>query len=143
VIFLSIVISWCISDICWHEELIPEAIAIAACESGDTQTLGTLNWQAANVNSDGTVDSGAFQFNNYWVWNSQDRWVMRPVARRLGITSDELFSRYPTARSAPPSVQYATFLYLWDNGYGWRHWAASQSCWSQWMTIDKNRAVFQ
>lgn len=123
--------------------MIPEAIVIAACESGNTQTLGTLNWQAVNTNVDGTVDGGAFQFNDYWIWNTSDRWVMRPVAKRLGITSDELFLQYPNAESAPPYVQYTAFLYLWDNGYGWRHWAASKSCWSQWMTVSKGRAVLK
>jgi hypothetical protein len=139
----SIVISWCVSGICWVEEISPEAQAIAACESGNTITLGSLNWAAINVNVDGTIDGGAFQFNNYWVWNSQDRWVMRPVAKRIGITSDALFLRYPSADVADPYVQYQTFIYLWDNGYGWQHWSASRPCWSKWLTVQKGRAVWK
>ena len=128
---------------CEKIELSREALAIMACESGDTQTLGSYKWDAVNVNKDGTIDGGAFQFNDYWIWNASDRWVMGPVAERLSITSDELFEINPDAKSALSFVQYTTFLYLWDDGYGWRHWSSSQPCWSKWMTIQQDRAIFK
>lgn len=120
-----------------------EAAAIAMCESGDTQTLGSLDWTATNVNGDGTIDRGAWQFNSYWIWNAQDRWVMRPFANSIGMSSDTLFAAWPTPNDAPPDVQYALFEYLWDSGYGWRHWSASRACWGQYMSVVNNQAVWK
>lgn len=128
---------------CEKVNLSREALAIMACESGDTQTLGSYDWNAININEDGTRDGGAFQFNDYWVWNTSDRWVMRPVAKQLGITSDELFRRYPNAESASSFAQYTAFLYLWDSGRGWKHWSSSQLCWSKWMDVQEDRAVLK
>ena len=59
-----------------------EEKAIAACESGDTQSINSIDWQAVNVNNDKTIDTGAFQFNSYWVWNSNDTWIMRHVIKK-------------------------------------------------------------
>ncbi len=41
-----------------------------------------------------------------------------------------------------PATQYSAFIRLWDDGYGWQHWTASQPCWSQWMRIENNQAVW-
>jgi hypothetical protein len=134
-VFLAIVCQ--IGGAC-HAETITlstEAAAVAMCESGNRETLGSLDWGAVNVNRDGTVDQGAFQFNNYWVWNSQDRWIMRPFANSIGMSSDTLFHLWPTPNDAPPAVQVALFEYLWDGGNGWRHWAASRDCWGKWILV--------
>jgi hypothetical protein len=122
-----------------------ESAAIASCESGDTEKLGSIDWKNTNVNVDGTVDAGAWQFNNYWVWNPNDRWAIIPVANGVyGITSAQFIKQWPTPLDAPPSVQYAMFQSLWDDGYGWRHWKSSQPCWSKWMIVNKKgRAVWR
>lgn len=121
----------------------PEAAAIAACESGDTVTLGSLDWNAINVNRNKTIDTGAFQFNSYWVWSGDDTWVIAPFASQYALSPSQFLMQYPTARDAPPNIQYAMFQYLWDNGYGWQHWSASRPCWSKWLKVTKdNRAVF-
>lgn len=112
----------------------PEAVAIAACESGDTVTLGTGRWDAYNVNDDGSTDSGAWQFNDYWVWNTENWWVIRPVAGFVGLTPLEFLQRYPSPLAAPPAIQYLVFEYLWDDGRGAWHWNASRDCWSKWVT---------
>ncbi len=113
-------------------EMSQEAAAVAMCESGNRETLGSLDWGAVNVNRDGSVDMGAFQFNSYWIWNPNDRWIMRPFANDvLGMSSDTLFHLWPTPNDAPPAVQVALFEYLWDDGNGWRHWAASRDCWGK------------
>lgn len=130
---------WCYNGLC----LSPEATAVATCESGDTVTLGTMDWQAVNVNVDGTKDTGAFQFNSYWVWSSENRWAIIPVANNVyDISSRDFVRLYPDATKAPPSVQYEMFKNLWDNGYGWQHWSASKPCWDKWMTIKNGKAVF-
>jgi len=122
----------------------PEATAIATCESGDTVTLGSIDYTAVNKNTDGTYDTGAWQFNSYWVWSKSDRWAIIPIANGVyDISSTEFLRKYPTAADAPPSVQYEMFKFLWNNGYGWRHWASSRKCWSQWMTIDNGRAIIK
>jgi hypothetical protein len=121
-----------------------ESAAVATCESGDTENLGSIDWRNVNVNVDGTVDAGAWQFNDYWVWNPNDRWAIIPVANNVyGITSAQFMRMYPTPLDAPASVQYEMFKSLWNDGYGWRHWASSQPCWSQWMVIKKGRAVWR
>ena len=136
---LITILTWlvCYTGICHTESVTvsPEALAIATCESGDTVTLGTANWSAINTNEDGTIDSGAWQFNDYWVWSSDDTWAIRPVANALDESSQTFLQKYPIAAAAPPHVQYAMFNHLWDNGYGWEHWSASKPCWSQWLTI--------
>jgi hypothetical protein len=127
----------CTTSGCYDDTIVmsPEATAIAMCESGDTQTLGSLDWNATNVNRDNTIDRGAFQFNGYWIWNPHDRWIMRPFANSIGMSSDALFHAWPTAGDAPPRVQVALFEYLWDNGRGWRHWAASRACWGKYISV--------
>ena len=43
-----------------------------------------------------------------------------------------------------PQNQYDTFVYLWDDGAGWRHWAASKPCWDKWLRInDEDKAVWR
>jgi hypothetical protein len=116
-----------------------EAAAVASCESGDTVTLGSLDWSAVNVNVDGTVDYGAFQINDYWIWNADDRWMMRPIAQRLGMTSDAVLSLWPRPSDAPPAVQLAAFEVIWDEGNGWQHWAASRPCWEKWIDIKEEQ----
>jgi len=124
-------------------EVSTEAAAVATCESGDTKTLGTVDWDSVRENVDGTLDTGAWQFNSYWVWSGKDRWAVRPLANSIGMTSTEFLMQYPMASQAPPWVQYAMFEYLWDDGYGWWHWSASQPCWSKWMVVKKGRAVLR
>ena len=122
----------------------PEAAAVAACESGDTVTLGSVDWDAVGYNGTWSTDGGAWQFNSYWIWNPDLRWAIIPVANnQLGITSTYFLSQWPTAQSAPPYVQYEMFKYVWNDGYGWRNWSASQKCWSQWLTIEDGRAVWK
>lgn len=116
-----------------------EAMAIAACESGDTENLGSLDWSAVNHNGEWSTDGGAFQFNDYWIWNPKDRWAIIPVANeKFGITSIQFVWRWPNAQSAPPEVQYAMFEHIWNNGYGWRNWNASKHCWDKWIIITKD-----
>lgn len=115
-----------------------EMKAIAACESGDTININSVDWNAVNINDDGTIDSGAFQFNSYWVWNSSNTWIMRHVISDLGMDKRSFFKEYPTARHAPPSIQIMVFNYLWDNGAGWKNWNASKNCWSKWMYINQD-----
>jgi hypothetical protein len=101
-------------------EVTPHAAAIIACESGDTINLGTYTLSAKNPNSSA---SGLFQFIN---------------STYRGLTGRE-DARYDTAQN-----QYKAFKKLWNNGAGWKHWRASQSCWSQWMTInDEDVAVWR
>jgi len=122
--------------------LSPEAVAIATCESGNQVTFGTLNWNAINDNQH-SIDTGAFQFNSYWVWGDHDVWAIAPIASMYAMSPMQFLKQYPTARDAPPNVQYAMFQYLWNDGYGWQHWSASRPCWSKWMTVtNNNRAVF-
>lgn len=129
---------------CTAVTMSPEAYAIAACESGDTETLGSLDWQAVNVNVDGTVDQGAFQFNSYWIWNPADLWIMEPIANRIGMSGKTFTTLWPTPNDAPPAIQLKVFDYVWNDGYGWQNWSASQPCWSQWLRIDESgRAVFK
>lgn len=91
-----------------------EAAAIIACESGDTQNIGTYKISAKNRNSSA---SGLFQF--------------------IDGTYEGLTGR-TSARTDTPENQYAAFLKLWDDGYGWTHWSPSKPCWSQWLKINKN-----
>lgn len=119
-----------------------EATAVAACESGDTVTLGSVKWNAVGYNGTWSTDGGAWQFNDYWVWNTNKTWAIDKVAPRLGLTTDEFVVKYPTAQSAPPYVQYEMFKFLWNDGYGYRNWSASQKCWSKWLTIKDGRAVW-
>lgn len=122
----------------------PEAKAIATCESGDTKTFGTIDYTAVNVNRDGTIDTGAWQFNSYWVWSADDRWAIIPLANGVyDISSTQFLRMYPTAADAPPSVQYAMFQQLWDGGYGWWHWSASKPCWDQWLVVKNGKAVMR
>jgi len=131
-----------ICELCFPVQLSTEALAVAACESGDTVSLGSHKWYAVNDNSDGSTDGGAFQINDYWIWNPDDRWMLNPIAKSMGITSDEFVRNWPSPLAAPPSIQYTVFEYVWDNGYGWRNWKASQHCWSQWLYInEEGRAV--
>lgn len=121
-----------------NTELSIEEKAIAACESGDTQSLGSVNWDAVNINKDGTIDTGAFQFNSYWVWNQNDTWIMKNVIAQTNLSTKQFFKMYRHAKNAPPSIQRLTFMTLWNNGYGWQHWSASKQCWSKWLEINEN-----
>jgi hypothetical protein len=94
-----------------------EAMAIASCESGDGHNFGTFTLRARSH----TADGGIWQFN--------DKTYMWLVGRTHADTDD-------------PNTQYDAFIRLWDDGYGWRHWKASKTCWSQWMTIDGDKAVW-
>jgi hypothetical protein len=126
---------------CTTIEVSPEAAAIAACESGDTETLGSVDWRAVNVNTNGTVDTGAFQFNSYWMWNIKEPWMLK---RAFGEQWHEVAWQYRAASAAPEHIQYEMFNAAWDNGKGWTHWKASQPCWSKWLVInDQNRAVLR
>jgi hypothetical protein len=115
------------TGVCYTEELklTREAVAVATCESGNTVDYGTMSWEARSnkQNSDGTFDYGAFQFNeNTYLW----------LTDRSNAAVDH------------PTIQYQQFLRLWNNGKGWKHWKASQPCWSQWLTInDEGRAVWR
>ncbi len=60
---------------------------------------------------------------------------MNPIAKKIGLTGNQFFEMYPTPNHAPPLVQYAAFNHIWDNGFGWEHWASSKSCWGKWMKI--------
>jgi hypothetical protein len=129
-------------ELCYPVSLSNEALAIAACESGDTVNLGSHKWYAFNDNKDGSTDGGAFQINDYWIWNPDDRWMLRPIANSVGITSDEFVRNWPSPLAAPPSVQYVVFNYVWNEGYGWKHWSASKSCWSKWISVDSNGKAY-
>lgn len=97
----------------------PEASYIAMCESGDTVTLYSHSWTARSA----TFDGGAFQFNDKtWAW------VMPNASVQY-------------ANQATPREQYTAFLKLWNGGYGYRHWSASQSCWGKYFTLIDNRMV--
>ena len=134
----------CQAGVCHFIEVSPEAAAIAACESGDTVTLGSVDWNAVGYNGKWSTDGGAWKINDYWVWSSKDRWAIIPVANNVfDMSSTEFLRRWPSAEAAPPYVQYEMFKYLWNDGYGWRNWSASQPCWSQWLTIEKGRAVWK
>ena len=133
-------ILYCTPTGCEKVQLPPEALAIMACESGDTQTLGSYSWDAVNVNVDGTRDGGAFQFNGYWVWNPNDGWLLRQA---FGADWTSVTDQYPSADKAPAHLQYQVFNTLWDDGYGWSHWASSRPCWSKWMKVQNNRATWR
>lgn len=95
----------------------PEAVAIAACESGDTVTYGSYELHARSATNDG----GIWQFNDAtYVW----------------------LNGYANAELDTPQNQYDTFVYLWDDGAGWRHWRSSKACWDKWLRInDEDKAV--
>lgn len=97
----------------------PEAVAIATCESGDTVTFGSYEVHARSHTNDG----GIWQFNDAtYVW----------------------LNGYANAELDTPQNQYDTFVYLWDDGAGWRHWASSKPCWTKWLRIDSTgRAVMR
>ncbi len=124
---MTIMLWLCLQGKC--VDAIPEAIAIAMCESGDTETLGTGNWRATNVNRDGSIDGGAWQINSHWVWNPDNLWAIEPVAKSINLTGAEFIRRYPTPELSPPYIQYYVFLHLWDDGRGAWHWSASRECW--------------
>jgi hypothetical protein len=118
----SIILFWyllCSTGTC---ETVPfevsrEAGAIISCESGDGHHYGTYSLYARSE----TEDGGLFQFNDQtYLW---------------------MTGRDHAQRDAP-EVQYAAFRELWRDGRGWRHWKASQACWSQWMSIQDNTAVW-
>lgn len=116
-VLLDLYLRICGSQFCQVVPVGTEVLAIMTCESGDTATLGTHNWNAVSR----TNDTGAFQFNDVtWQWITQ---------------------RTDRAKDAPQTVQLAAFYKLWDNGYGYTHWASSQDCWSQWLEIKDGRAV--
>jgi hypothetical protein len=96
-----------------------EAAAVAACESGDGHNFGTFTTLARSETNDG----GIWQFND---------------ATYIWLTGRD-HAELDTYRN-----QYAAYVRLWNEGRGWRHWRASQKCWSQWIIIDdEGRAVWQ
>jgi hypothetical protein len=97
----------------------PEAVAVATCESGDTVNYGSYELHARSD----TRDGGIWQFNDKtYVW----------------------LNGYDHAELDTPQNQYDTFVYLWDDGAGWRHWAPSKPCWTKWMRInDEDKAVMR
>ena len=133
-------ILYCTPAGCERVQISQEALAVMACESGDTQTLGSYSWDAVNVNNDGTRDGGAFQFNDYWVWNPDDGWILRQA---FGSDWRGLVAMYPSADKAPAYTQYQLFQTLWDDGRGWSHWASSRPCWSKWMYVQNNQATWR
>jgi hypothetical protein len=133
-------ILYCTPAGCERVQMSQEALAVMACESGDTQTLGSYSWDAVNVNNDGTRDGGAFQFNDYWVWNPDDGWILRQA---FGSDWRGLVAMYPSADKAPAYTQYQLFQTLWDDGRGWSHWASSRPCWSKWMYVQNNQATWR
>lgn len=100
------------------DRTIPDALAVAACESGPrladgTAEPGTHRWDADHPISSA---SGAFQFiDSTWTWTLEE----------AGIPP--LWDR---ALDAPPIVQTAAFVHLWDDRAGAQHWAPSRSCWA-------------
>lgn len=122
----------CLQGVCI--EVTPHAMAVAACESGDTVTLGTGAWTAYNDNADGSTDGGAWQINDYWVWNHDNHWVIEPFAQTLGMDATTFLTLWPHPSDAPPEIQYQLFEYLWADGAGAWHWSASQPCWAKWVT---------
>jgi len=134
----------CQGNICHVIDVTPEAAAVAACESGDTVTLGSVKWNAIGYNGTWSTDGGAWQFNSYWIWNPSNLWALNQVAPQFGMTGAELAELYPSAAVAPAHVQYTLFEIIWNDGYGWRNWSASQPCWSQWLTInERDQAVWR
>ena len=92
-------------------EVTREAAAIVSCESGDGHNYGTYARQARSA----TQDGGLFQFND--------------------VTYEWLQGR-THADTDTSANQYDAFRRLWRGGAGWKHWRASQPCWSQWMTVN-------
>jgi hypothetical protein len=120
----TVILFWyllCNTGVCHTEPfaVTREAAAIVACESGDGHNYGTYSMHARSR----TKDGGLFQFNDKtYMW----------LEGRTHADTDE------------PTTQYAAFRRLWNDGKGWKHWKASQPCWSQWMRIDDDgRAVWQ
>lgn len=116
-IFLALV---CHGGVCHVDRIYvtPEAMAVASCESGDGWNYGTYDFTARSVTDDG----GAWQFND---------------ATALWLTGQD------HAETWSPAMQYATFVRLWDDGAGWRHWTASKPCWGRWLDIVDDRAVMK
>jgi hypothetical protein len=111
----------CNTGVCSAEPLMitREAMAIASCESGDGHNYGTFTVSARSH----TADGGIWQFN--------DKTYLFIAGRTHADVDD-------------PAVQYKMFKRLWNEGRGWKHWKASQKCWSQWLTIDEDgKAVWK
>lgn len=116
-VLLDLYIRVCDFGYCKLVPVEPAVIAITSCESGDGHNFGTISWDAVSH----TNDTGAFQFNDRtWRW---------------------LTGREDRAKDAPQSIQLDAFYKLWNNGYGYTHWSASQRCWGQWLEIEDGRAV--
>ena len=96
-------------------EVTPHAMAVAACESGDTVTLGTGAWDAYNDNSDGSTDGGAWQINDYWVWSTDDLWVIEPFAKTLGMTGKEFEAEDMYAALVALKLSRHSYNYKQDN----------------------------
>jgi hypothetical protein len=92
------------------------AAAIADCESGNRLPNGKAvpgTYGTHLENRSGSTASGYFHFlDGTWQW----------VAGEIGA------SQYTRALHAPLSVQLEAFYWLYDNGNGVHHWAASVSC---------------
>lgn len=116
-LFIALV---CVGGQCHTERLYisREAMAIASCESGDGWNYGTYSFIARSATNDG----GMWQFND-----ATYEWL----TGRTNAERDHV------------ATQHDTFVRLWNDGYGWRHWTSSKQCWSRWLVIDeKGRAVW-
>jgi hypothetical protein len=121
-VFITIYLAYVCNNFgCYQEHLVitSEAMAIATCESGDTTNYGTYNFTARSK----TQDGGAWQFHD-----STYNWM----------------NGYANAENDTPMNQYNSFVRLWDDGAGWRHWAPSKPCWDKWIVIDnKDKAIMK
>jgi hypothetical protein len=133
---IFVALSFLLGDVSQNNMSIEER-AIASCESGNGLSLESLDWNAVNYNKNGTIDTGAFQFNSYWIWNPEDAWFMKQVIAHTDLSIKQFFILYPNAKDAPVDIQRLTFEILWDNGHGWQHWSASRPCWSKWLKVNK------
>ncbi len=95
-----------------------EEVAIISCESGDGHNYMTFDTHARSATNDG----GLYQFND---------------------KTYEILTGKTNAENDTYDNQQQSFVKLWNNGRGWRHWKASQPCWSQWLTIRDDVAVWK
>lgn len=123
------IVALCLSLQCLIADITPEALAIAACESGDTVTMGSHSVSAVNVNVDASVDTGIWQFNSHYVWSVESPWAIASVAQKYGMSAESFIKRWPSAKNAPIDVQWEMYKFLWDDGRGAFHWSASETCW--------------
>lgn len=127
-ITLMFLIALCSNEYCINVSEV--AAIVAMCESGDQEHIGTVDFDAININTDNTTDHGAWQLNSYWIWNKNDMWILNRVAKALRYSSNDFIRRFPTATDASPYIQYEAFKQLY-NLQGLKPWQASKSCWNR------------